>query len=247
MSGSGLSKDRHADVIVVRWADGENRFGPDSVANWHELLDEIERDDPSAVVITGDGKYFSCGLDLERLAQAPHQALPTVAGLQQLMARLLLLPRYVAAAINGHAYAGGAMFSCCTDLRVMRSDRGYWCLPEADLGLAMTSAMASVVTAKLPAAAAHEAILTGRRYTATEAHAAGIVHTVTNETDVLNVAIEQATAMATKAPEVLGTHKRLLFGQAAQACGFVEASMAGAPARATGATAASARTRFDAS
>ncbi|MEI2703045.1 MAG: hypothetical protein V9E83_11675 [Baekduia sp.] len=77
--------------------------------------------------------------------------------------------------------------------------------------------------------------------------ASGVMLGVTNETDVLNVAIEQATAMATKAPEVLGTHKRLLFGQAAQACGFVEASMAGPPARATGSTAASARTRFDAS
>ena len=63
----------------------------------------------------------------------------------------------------------------------MRADRGYWCLPEVDLGLPLTVPMKEVVTVRLPRAAAHDAIMTGRRYTAEQAHAIGIVEHVEAE------------------------------------------------------------------
>jgi enoyl-CoA hydratase/carnithine racemase len=205
----------------VHWRDGENRFRPEVTERWHELLDELEaRDGPLALVVTGEGRYFSNGLDLEHLAAHPEAAGPTVAGMERLLGRLLRFPAYTAAAIGGHAFAGGAMLTCAFDLRVMRGDRGWWCLPEVDLGLPLTPAMHAVVTARLPVATAQEAMLTGRRYTGPEAHEAGIVDAVAPEAHVLTACLARAEEMAGKDRSVIAEHKRLSFATAAARCGW---------------------------
>jgi enoyl-CoA hydratase/carnithine racemase len=207
-------------VTIIRWHDGENRFGTASVARWHAVLDELETvDGPLALVITGEGKFFSNGLDLEGFAADPAAAGAVVADVHRLLGRLLLFPAYTVAALNGHTFAAGAMVSCCVDARVMRADRGYWCLPEVDLGLPLTPGMFAAVTARLNVACAAEAMNTGRRFTADEAHSAGIVEHVADEANVLPLAVELAAAVAGKDRSVIAEHKRLLFADAARACG----------------------------
>ena len=78
------------------------------------------------------------------------------------------------------------MLAVAHDFVVMREDRGYWCLPEVDLGLPLTAAMHAVVDGQAAAVSAHEAMMTGRRYTAPEALEAGIVHRTASEADVLD-------------------------------------------------------------
>jgi enoyl-CoA hydratase/carnithine racemase len=208
-------------VRVLRWRDGENRCNAASMRRWHEVLDELEAiDGPLALVIVGEGKYFSNGLDLDRFTAHPEELGPTVEGIQRLFGRLLLFPAYTVAAINGHAFAGGAMLSCACDLRVMRADRGYWCLPEVDLGLPLTAGMKAVVTARLPRAAAADAMMTGRRYAAADALARGIVEHTAPEAEVLERAVALAAEIAPKNREVIAAHKRLLFGEAASVCGW---------------------------
>jgi len=207
-------------VAIVRWHDGENRFNTASVRRWHEALDELEATDgPLAVVLTGAGKFFSNGLDLEGFAADPSAAGAVVSDVHRLLGRLLLFPAYTVAALNGHTFAAGAMVSCCVDARVMRDGRGYWCLPEVDLGLPLTPAMFAAVTARLGVASAAEAMNTGRRYTAAEARAAGIVEHVADEDRVLGLAVELAAAVAGKDRSVIAEHKRLLFADAARTCG----------------------------
>src|SRR3546814_12169538 len=75
------------------------------------------------------------------------------------------------------------MMACCVDQRVMRDDRGYWCLPEVDLGTPVTDEMFAAVTSRLSVATAAEALTTGRRFTAPEALAAGIVDHTAAEAD----------------------------------------------------------------
>lgn len=218
-----LSLDWRGDVAVVRWEDGENRLNLSSVGEWHDLLGELEdRSGPLALVITGSGKFFSNGLDLDRMGAVPEEAGPTVSRVHRLLGRLLLFPRYVVGALNGHTFAAGAMLSACCDVRVMRADRGYWCLPEVDLGLPLTDPMFEAVVARLPWRTAQQAILTGRRYGGPEALAAGLVDEVAAEADLVDRAVELAAAMAPRSSEVIGVHKRQLFGAAAAACGWPE-------------------------
>ena len=216
-----IDVETRGPVRVLRWRDGENRCNVASMARWHEVLGELEAlEGPLALVIVGEGKYFSNGLDLDRFAAKPDEAGPTVDGLHRLFGRLLLFPAYTVAAINGHAFAGGAMLSCACDLRVMRADRGYWCLPEVDLGLPLTDGMKAVVAARLPRAAAADAMMTGRRYTAADALARGIVEHTAAEAEVLDRAVALAAEIAPKNRTVIATHKRLLFGEAARICGW---------------------------
>lgn len=209
-------------VAVITWNDGENRINRDSLAQLNEILDEIDViNGPLAVVWTGVGKFFSNGLDLDRFANKPDEFGETANSLHRIFGRLLLFPAYTVAAINGHAFAGGAMLTCTTDYRIMREDRGYWCLNEVDLGLPLTEEMAAVVLARLPAATAREAMLTARRFTAAEAFRAGIVEETAPEDEVVARAIERAVSLAGKDRRVIKVHKQLVFGDVARRVGFL--------------------------
>ncbi len=140
--------------------------------------------------------------------------------MHRLFGRVLGFPGITIAAVNGHAFAGGAMLATAHDFVVMRDDRGYWCLPEVDLGLPLTEAMHAVVTAKLPRVTAHEAMMTGRRYAATAALEAGIVHRTAAESDVVDVAVEWAEEFVDKDRKVIAQHKRLSYGGALDLCGY---------------------------
>jgi enoyl-CoA hydratase/carnithine racemase len=172
-----------------------------------------------AVVTTGDAKFYSNGLDLDWMAGAGDDSGPMLRDVQRLFGRLLLFPAFTVAAVNGHAFAAGAMFATAHDILVMREDRGYWCVPEVDLGLPLTAAMYAVLSAKLPHPTLHEAILTGRRYDAPDASAAGIVHYTVPEDDVVDRAVTLAGALADKNRTVVAEHKRLLYAAAAAVCG----------------------------
>ena len=87
--------EARGDVRIVRWDDGENRVNVDSMTEWHAALDQLEAiEGPLAVVVTGTGKYFSNGLDLDRFAIDPSEVGPTIELLQRLFGRLLVFPGY---------------------------------------------------------------------------------------------------------------------------------------------------------
>jgi enoyl-CoA hydratase/carnithine racemase len=213
--------ERDGDVAVATWADGENRLNLDTVGALEELADQFERDGgPSALVLTGEGKFFSNGLDLDRFAGDAEALGETVARFEVLLGRLYVLPVYTVAAINGHAFAGGAMLTCAFDSRVMRADRGYWCLNEAEIGLPLTRRMTAAVLGRLPRPTALEAMLTARRYSGAEALAAGIVEATASQDDLVSAAIERAAVVASKHRSVVAAHKRRALGEVAVACGY---------------------------
>ncbi len=172
-----VATERRGDVTVVRLAAGENRFNPETLDALEAALAEVESaEGPGALVITGEGKFFSNGLDLDWLGSAPEGgAEALLARVHALLGRLLAFPTVTVAAINGHVFAAGAMMATACDIRVMRADRGYWCLPEVDIGLPFTPGMTALLRARLPGAAAHEAMTSGRRYGGEDALAAGLV------------------------------------------------------------------------
>ncbi len=211
--------ERDGDIWILRMRDGENRFNAGSVAAINEALDQVgPAAGPCALVTTGEGKFYSNGLDLDWLAAARQDAATFLGDVHRLLGRVIGFPAVTVAAVNGHAFAAGAMLATAHDFVIMREDRGYWCLPEADLGLPLTPEMFAVVTAKLPRRAAHEAIITGRRYDARQAQAAGIVHWTASEDEVLAAAVKLARELAAKDRAVLAEHKLLLYGEVARLC-----------------------------
>ncbi len=122
------------------------------------------------------------------------------------------------AALNGHAFAAGVMLASSHDRLVMRNDRGYWCLPEVDLGLPLTPAMYAALSAHLPPATLAWAALTGRRYSGPEAVAPGIAHEAVPEDEVLTRAVAIASELAEKDRNVLRVHKALLYGHLISVC-----------------------------
>jgi Delta3-Delta2-enoyl-CoA isomerase len=204
--------DRSGDVFVLDLGDTENRFSPDWLAAVDAALDEVERaDGPRALVTAATGKFFSNGLDLDWLGAHPEQHEDYVRDVHALLARVLALPVVTVAALQGHVFAAGAMLSLAHDLRVMRADRGFWCLPEADIGIPFTRAMSALIQARLAPQTAHEAMTAARRYGGGDARAAGIVDSAVAEDAVRSTAVDLAAAQAGKAGTTLATIKARMY------------------------------------
>jgi enoyl-CoA hydratase/carnithine racemase len=204
--------DRQDSVFVLDLGDGENLLRPDWIASVSAALEEVEKaDGPRALVTAAGGKFYSNGLDLEWLSANAGRHLDYIASVQELLARVLSLPVITVAAVQGHAFGAGAMLPLAHDFRVMRADRGFWCLPEVDLGMPFMPGMAALIQARLTPQAAHEAMLTGRRYGGADAAAAGIVDRAAAADAVRASAIEIASQQAAKAGEALGAIKARMY------------------------------------
>jgi Delta3-Delta2-enoyl-CoA isomerase len=210
-----IELDQDGNVFVLRMRSGENRFNLDWLDGVADALDRVEASEGAcALVTTGDGKFYSNGMDLDWLATVPDQAGDFLRTVYRLLGRVLSFPAITVAAVNGHAFGAGALLTVAHDFAVMRADRGFWCMPEADIGLPVTAEFASLLKAKLPSRTAHEALLTARRYGGPEALAAGIVQQVAGEDEVLVQAVKIAASLAGKDRTTLAEHKRLLYGDA---------------------------------
>ncbi len=206
------SLERDGEVFVLNLGDGENRFNADWLDAMESCLDEVEgAPTPRALVTTATGKYWSNGLDLEWMATQGDAVGPFVLRVHALLARMLELGVPNVAALQGHTFAAGAMLALAHDQRVMRADRGFFCLPEIDINIPFTPGMSALIAARLPVGTAHEAMTTGRRYGGTDAALAGIVEEAASETDLLPRAIERAAALAGKNPQTLTTIKQRLY------------------------------------
>jgi len=210
-------------VAILTWNDGENRLNTDSLENLNALFSELEvTTGPLAVVLTGVGKFFSNGLDLERFGANPAEFAATLEELERTIGRLFLFPAYTVAAINGHCFAGGALLSCAFDYRVMREDRGYWCMNEAEIGLALDATLWSILHHRLPRATAVMAATTAKRFNAAEALHAGIIEATASEEEVLRHAIDVASRYASLDRGTLARHKGLAHGEESALLGWTK-------------------------
>ncbi|MDQ1519453.1 MAG: hypothetical protein QOI55_526 [Actinomycetota bacterium] len=211
--GTDPVRVERADVVrIIRLDGATNLFDEAFVASFHGALDEIEAEGTGqAVVTTGAGKYFSNGFDLDYFARLDLDGIGDFVDRScRLLARILTFPAPTVAVVNGHAFGIGGILALAHDQRTMRTDRGWFCLPEIDLGLAFHPFMLALITARLPAETANEAILTGRRYDGSAALERGIVHAIAAEDGLLASAIALADAWTGKRPGTVGALKAQL-------------------------------------
>jgi enoyl-CoA hydratase/carnithine racemase len=207
--------DRQQDVFILDLGDGENRFHPDWLAAVGAALDEVEKADGNkALVTTASGKFFSNGLDLDWLGSSGADFQAYADDVEELFARFLALPVPTVAALQGHTFAAGAMLALAHDFRVMRADRGYFCLPEVSISIPFTPGMSALIQSRLAPQVAHEAMTTGRRYGGDEALAARIVDHAVAEDAVRATAVKIAFTLAPNAGETLATIRSRMYGTA---------------------------------
>lgn len=204
--------DRKDAVFVLTMDDGENRMNREWLDAVNGALDEVDGSaDPLALVTTGAGKFFSNGLDLEWLFAGGADMPSFVADVERLFARVLAAPYITVAACNGHTFAAGAMLALAHDFRVMRSDRGFFCLPEVDIKIPFTPGMNSLIMSRITNTTAHEVMVTGRRFGGDEAADLHIVHRAVLEDEVLPTAVAIAAAQAGKDRNTLATIKERMY------------------------------------
>lgn len=204
---------RDGNVFVLTMQAGENRFNRPFLDALNKALDTVEGSSGPAALVTvgGTEKFYSNGLDLDWLSANGHEAPRFVDALVALFGRVVGLGVPTVAAINGHAFAAGGMLALAHDFRVMRADRGFFCLNEVDLGLPLHPGMAALVKNRLPTGVLRDVILTGARIGGAEAQARGIVDQAVPATEVLSTAIARAGALAEKDRHTYAALKRGIY------------------------------------
>jgi len=203
MKAVEFSIDDHVAVVSMNSAD--NRFNPAFLNAFLNVLDEIEDTTAATALIVKSAheKIFSNGLDLEWLLphiENDHTETVTAFFMQlnRLFKRLLIYPMITIAAITGHAFAGGAILCCAFDFRFMRTDRGFFCLPEVDLGMPFLPGMIALLKRVIPPYKFEELQLTGQRLTAEACLRHHMITRASHLNDLLADALEFAKTLNKK-------------------------------------------------
>lgn len=156
-----------------------NAFDDTLVAELTDRLHEIEaRDDVRAVVLTGAGKSFSAGADLNwmrgMVAASERENREDALRLAALMRTLNFLPKPTVARVNGAAYGGGVGLIACCDIAIGVDDARF-ALSEVKLGL-VPAVIAPYVVAAIGARHARRLFISGEVLGAAEAADLGLLH-----------------------------------------------------------------------
>ena len=216
-----LKKD--GNVFILTMDAGENRWNTTFVRAFTAALDEVEGSTGPAALVTASStaKFFSNGLDLEwRASTGDHPGGDREAFGKEfmgLMSRLITFPMPTLAAVCGHAFGAGLMCALTHDIRFMRADRGYLCANEVEIGMVIPNPELALFRHKLPMHVFFETVQLARRWTGTDALAAGMVQHTTSLEDLLPAAVERASSLARLGAnrEVYGAMKQAIYGETA--------------------------------
>jgi len=180
-------------VAILSMNSGENRFNFEFFEGFNKILDEIENSTEAKVLVVKSSheKIWSNGIDLDWLIPAVQKEGPKLqqkfmTELYGLMKRVLTYPMITIAAITGHAFAGGAFLAFAHDFRFMRSDRGWICLPEVDIGMTLSPVFVAISKRALPMYMFEEMQYTGIRLTAEQCVDHHIVKKACHINDLMN-------------------------------------------------------------
>ncbi len=214
---SAVEYELDEKVAVVTMNEGENKFNPSFLSSFMETLDDIEKEtDANALVVTSSHEKIFCnGIDLDWLLPFIQKgdrdtAVSFFYTMNRLFKRILLYPMPAIAAISGHAFAGGAIMSCAFDFRFMRSDRGFFCFPEVDLGIPFLPSMLALITKAIPQYKVEELHYTGKRATAEECEAHHIITKACHIDDLMEEAVSFAKGL-NKRREIITEMKKRMY------------------------------------
>ncbi len=174
----------------------------------HRLRDESA---VRALVITGAGRAFSAGADLDEIERCagPYDFHAFVNRTTDVFGLLESFPKPSVAAIHGFAFGGGFELSLACDLRVAEAGARLG-LPEMKLGVLPGAGGTQRLPRLAPPAVAKQMILTGEPITAERAHEIGLVNELAEPGTALERALALAGRLAAGAPRALAAGKGLV-------------------------------------
>lgn len=206
--------DGKAATIALSVPEKRNAISAQMVADLAGALVQAESDPARSVILTGSGKAFCAGMDLDELqllAKSTLQKnLEDARRVSRLFYRIYSFPKPVIAAVNGAAIAGGCGLATLADftLAVPEAKFGY---PEVKLGF-MPALVAVFLRRQIAERHARDLLLTGRIIGAMEAYRMGLVTEVVPAERLMDLAREIATTLAAASPSAVARTKKFLLG-----------------------------------
>ena len=206
---SDVLTERRDGVLVIRInrPDARNAVNGGVAEGIAAALDELDSDDELRIgVLTGEGGYFSAGMDLKAFVkgESPYAADRGFAGITQRASRKPLI-----AAVEGFALAGGFEVALSCDL-IVASREARFGIPEVKRSLVAAGGALLRLPKRIPYHVAMELALTGEPIGAERAAELGIVNRLAGPGQALDAALELAQAITKNAPLALIASKEII-------------------------------------
>lgn len=211
-----LQSTSHGQTMVLTLSNPEfrNALGPEIYSAGIEALNVAESNpDVRSVVITGEGRVFSAGGNLNRLLanrkEAPEVQAQSIEGLHSFIESVRAFPKPVVAAVEGAAAGAGFSLALACDLVVAASD-AVFVMAYANVALSPDGGASWSLARALPRQLATELLMCGERIAPQRLHELGVVNRVAAPGAALDVALALAESLNARAPNVLASVKELL-------------------------------------
>jgi methylglutaconyl-CoA hydratase len=204
-------------TLTLNRPEKRNAVTTTMIAEIMTALDVIEKSHTRVVILTGAGKAFCAGMDLEMLAaiakQSPAENQEDSRRIAKLLRRIWSFPRPMIAAVNGAAYAGGCGIATLCDFTLAAAEAkfGY---TEVKIGF-LPAIVSVFLTRQIGEKRSRDLLLTGRIIDALEAREFGLVTEVVPADRLIDRAHELATELIAASPNSLTRAKHLLTSAAA--------------------------------
>src|SRR5437899_12391386 len=207
----------HVATITLNRPEKRNAISAVMIAELQTALDEIEKSHVRVAILTGAGKAFCSGMDLEMLAamaqQSPSENQEDSRRMAKLFRRIWSFPRPLVAAVHGPALAGGCGIAMLCDfhLAVPEAKFGY---TEVKIGF-LPAIVSVFLMRQIGEKRARDLLLTGRIIEAAEAKEMGLINEIVPAEKLLARSNELAEVLISSSPASLSRAKRLLTSAAA--------------------------------
>lgn len=200
-------------TLALTVPEKRNAISSRMIADLMGALDEVETADARAVILTGSGKAFCAGMDLDELQTISRQTqaknLEDSRRISKMFHRLYAFPKPLIAAVNGHAIAGGCGIATLADftLAVPEAKFGY---TEVRIGF-IPAVVGVFLRRQVGEKRARELLLSGRLLSAAEAFRFGLVTEIVPAEALMDRARELAAALLDASPTAVARTKRFLL------------------------------------
>ncbi len=209
-----LAYEDRVAIITLNRPEKRNAISSELVEELMEALAEVESSPAQVMIMTGAGKAFCAGMDLEELksllGKTHSENVADSARMARIFRRLYDFPKATIAAVNGAAIAGGTGLATMCDFTLAAPEAkfGY---TEVKIGF-VPAIVSSVLVWQVGHKVARDLLMSGRLFDAAEALRYGLVNEIVDPARLMTRARELAAELLENSPASVRTTKKLING-----------------------------------